>query len=68
VGHKGEKFREIDLLNEARRPLHLYLQHGGRDESSPYVFTEKGEDEPPILSSGDEWPPAGVLAWAFFVW
>jgi site-specific recombinase XerD len=41
VGHKGEKWREIDLLNEARRPLHLYLQHGGRDESSPYVFTSQ---------------------------
>src|SRR5579883_1562483 len=41
VGHKGEKFREIDLLNEVRRPLHLYLQHGGRDESSPYVFTSQ---------------------------
>lgn len=41
VGHKGEKFREIDLLNEARRPLHLYLQHGGRDETSPYVFTSQ---------------------------
>jgi hypothetical protein len=26
---QGEKFREIDLLNEARRPLYLYLQHGG---------------------------------------
>ncbi len=22
VGHKGEKFRDIDLLNEARRPLY----------------------------------------------
>lgn len=41
VGHKGEKWREIDLLNEARRPLHLYLQHGGRDESSLYVFTSQ---------------------------
>lgn len=41
VGHKGEKFREIDLLNEARRPLYRYLQHGGRDESSPYVFTSQ---------------------------
>lgn len=41
VGHKGEKFREIDVLNEVRRPLHLYLQRGGRDESSPYVFTSQ---------------------------
>lgn len=41
VGHKGDKIREIDLLNKARRPLHLYLQYGGRDESSPYVFTSQ---------------------------
>ncbi len=41
VGHKGEKFRDIDLVNEARRPLHVYLQQGGRDRSSPYVFTSQ---------------------------
>jgi site-specific recombinase XerD len=41
VGHKGEKFREIDLLNEVRRPLHEYLLHGGRDRESPYVFTSQ---------------------------
>ena len=41
VGHKGEKRRQIDLLNEVRRPLYLYLQRGGRDETSPYVFTSQ---------------------------
>ncbi|QBD77167.1 hypothetical protein EPA93_14635 [Ktedonosporobacter rubrisoli] len=41
VGHKGEKFREIDLLNEARRPLNEYLLHGGRDRESLYVFTSQ---------------------------
>lgn len=41
VGHKGEKFRDIDLLNEARRPLYDYLQQGGRDAESPYVFTSQ---------------------------
>lgn len=41
VGHKGEKFREIDLLNAARRPLYLYLQEGKRDPESPYVFTSQ---------------------------
>src|SRR5215472_5554035 len=35
VGHKGEKFRDIDLLNEARRPLYNYLQHGRREQTSP---------------------------------
>src|SRR5436305_14569227 len=41
VGFKGEKFRDIDLLNEARRPLYEYLQHGGRDTTSRYVFTSQ---------------------------
>ena len=41
VGHKGGKFREIDLLNQARHPLFAYLQHGGRDPESPYVFTSQ---------------------------
>ncbi len=41
VGHKGGKFRDIDLLNQARRPLFEYLQHGGRDPESPYIFTSQ---------------------------
>ncbi len=41
VGHKGGKFRDIDLLNQARRPLFEYLEHGGRDPESPYIFTSQ---------------------------
>jgi site-specific recombinase XerD len=41
VGHKGGKFRDIDLLNQARRPFFEYLHHGGRDPESPYVFTSQ---------------------------
>jgi site-specific recombinase XerC len=42
VGHKGGKIRDIDLLNEARRPLYEYLRgSGGRDPESPYVFTSQ---------------------------
>jgi len=41
VGHKGEKFRDIDLLNQARRPLYDYIQHGGRRSESSYVFTSR---------------------------
>ncbi len=41
VGYKGGKFRDIDLLNPARRPLFEYLQHGRRDPESPYVFTSQ---------------------------
>lgn len=41
VGYKGGKFRDIDLLNQARRPLFEYLQHGGRDKTSSYAFTSQ---------------------------
>jgi site-specific recombinase XerD len=41
VGHKGGKVREIDLLNEARRPLFGYLRQQERDAESPYVFTSQ---------------------------
>ncbi len=44
MGHKGGKARDIDLANEARRPLYWYLRSGGRDPESPYVFTSlRGE-------------------------
>lgn len=41
VGYKGGKARDIDLVNAARRPLHAYLQQGGRDQESPFVFTSQ---------------------------
>lgn len=41
VGYKGGKFRDIDLLNQARRPVFEYLHHGGRDKTSRYVFTSQ---------------------------
>lgn len=41
VGYKGGKVREIDLLNEVRRPLYEYLHGDGRDRHSPYVFTSE---------------------------
>ncbi len=41
VGHKGDKVRDIDLLNEARRPLFEYLGQQERDSHSPYVFTSQ---------------------------
>jgi len=44
VGYKGGKARDIDLRNEVRRPLHVYLHHGGRDPESPYVFTSQREE------------------------
>ncbi|WP_205672434.1 tyrosine-type recombinase/integrase [Ammoniphilus sp. YIM 78166] len=44
VGYKGNKMRDIDLLNQARSPLYKYIQHGGRDPDSPYVFTSQRAD------------------------
>ncbi|WP_026678140.1 tyrosine-type recombinase/integrase [Fictibacillus gelatini] len=41
VGYKGGKRREIDLLNQVRRPLSNYLEHGKRIKDSPYVFTSQ---------------------------
>jgi site-specific recombinase XerD len=41
VGYKGGKVRDIDLINAVRRPLVEYLQYGGRDQSSPYLFTSQ---------------------------
>jgi site-specific recombinase XerD len=41
VGYKRGKFRDTDLLNQARRPLSEYLQRGGRDQISPYLFTSQ---------------------------
>ena len=38
VGYKGGKMRDIDLHNEARRPLAAYLDDGCRDATSPFVF------------------------------
>jgi site-specific recombinase XerD len=37
VGHKGGKWRDIDLMNEVRKPLYEYLQ-ATRDTERVYVF------------------------------
>lgn len=41
VGHKGGKSRHIDLCLQARRALEAYLERGGRDPASPFVFTSQ---------------------------
>jgi site-specific recombinase XerD len=40
VGHKGGKWRDIDLVNEARKPLYEYLQ-AKRDPDRVYVFSSQ---------------------------
>jgi len=37
VGYKGGKWRDIDLMNEARKPLYEYLKASG-DADRTYVF------------------------------
>jgi hypothetical protein len=37
AGHKGGKWRDMDLINEARKPLYEYLQ-ATRDPERVYVF------------------------------
>jgi hypothetical protein len=38
---EGKSFAHINLLNEPRCPLHDYLQYGGRDTTSSYMFTSQ---------------------------
>jgi len=38
VGYQTGKTREIDLMNEARRPLFAYLHRVGLDPDNPYLF------------------------------
>jgi site-specific recombinase XerD len=40
VGYKGGKWRDIDLMNEARKPLYEYLK-ASADDDRTYVFTSQ---------------------------
>lgn len=44
VGYKGGKMRDIDILNEVRRPLYDYLHYGNRDQESLFIFTSQRSD------------------------
>jgi site-specific recombinase XerD len=43
TGYKGGKWRDIDLMNEARKPLYEYLRASG-DADRTYVFTSQRRD------------------------
>jgi site-specific recombinase XerD len=64
VGHKGGKERTIDLVNDARRPLHEYLEQGERKVSA-YVFTSQREKK--RRGSGEQdgwrWSEDGIHQW-----
>jgi site-specific recombinase XerC len=55
VGHKGEKYRDIMLLNTAREPLYEYLLKGKRARESHYVFTSQRETLPVPEGELDGW-------------
>jgi site-specific recombinase XerD len=55
VGHKGEKYRDIILLNTAREPLYEYLEKGKRARESHYVFTSQRETIPVPDTELDGW-------------
>ncbi|MCY7773469.1 tyrosine-type recombinase/integrase [Bacillus haynesii] len=52
TGHKGRKYREIDVVNEVRRSLAAYIESGRKHTSSPYVFTSQRADR--LTESGIE--------------
>lgn len=64
VGHKGGKTRTIDLVNEARRPLHEYVAQDAR-KASAYVFTSQREKK--RLGTGELdgwlWSEDGIHQW-----
>jgi site-specific recombinase XerD len=43
IGYKGGKWRDIDLMNEVRKPLYKYLRASG-DADRTYVFTSQRSD------------------------
>jgi site-specific recombinase XerD len=65
VGHKGEKYRDILLLNPAREPLYEYIQQGKRTQESQYVFTSQRETLPVPEGELDGWRlgEAAIHAW-----
>lgn len=51
---EDRKVRDLDLPNEARRPLYDYLQHRGQEEVGPSVF---------LSQRGPRLSDAGVYTW-----
>ena len=61
VGHKGEKFRDIDLLNEARRPLYDYIQHGGREKEARTSLPHSEANTSPRTASTPGFVPSSGM-------
>ena len=55
VGYKRETYRDLDLLNEVRRPLHDYLEKGDRKSVSAYVFTSQRAKKQAPEGDEDGW-------------
>ncbi|WP_373894769.1 tyrosine-type recombinase/integrase [Virgibacillus sp. CBA3643] len=44
VGHKNKKGRDIDILNQVRRPIHDFLEDEKQKKDRPYVFFSQRSD------------------------
>ena len=55
-------------IDEHGTPQSLPVTFLWDQAQSTFLIYRKWERRAPDLQSGDEWPPAGALAWAFFVW
>lgn len=44
VGYQGGQMRQLDLCIQAGRALNEYIQYGGRNPTSPFVFTSQRSD------------------------
>ena len=55
TGYKRETYRDLDLLNEARGPLHEFLRRGKREATSAYVFTSQRSKKVVPQDDEDGW-------------
>ncbi len=65
VGYKGEKYRDSDLVNQARSPLYDYLRAGLRKEGGRFVFTSQRARSVVEGTQDDSWrlTEEGIHAW-----
>lgn len=64
MGYKGDKYRTIDLINQARKPLYDYLHYGLRKEGCRFVFTSQ-RARSGVGAGDDPWrlTEEGMHAW-----
>jgi site-specific recombinase XerD len=65
AGYKRETYRDLDLVNEARGPLHAYLEKERPDRASAYVFLSQRAKQTRPMGDEDGWrlTEDGVHQW-----